>query len=166
MTESSDKYMCISDNDILPPKLSPNDWLSQMVAIMDRHPEIGLLTPQLPPQFLQMPYQILDDVIYAKAIGNTFKVCRMEAMKKIVPKIEQSLGKFGDDGHVSELIEQAGYKVAFCKNLFVCHLGQCLNWGYKPEEIALDPRKAGYGEPFTYKIVNEETFEPEPRWKM
>jgi GT2 family glycosyltransferase len=165
MVESSDKYMCITDNDVYPPKLSP-DWLSQMIDIMDKHPEIAMLAPQLPPQFLQMPYQVLDDVVYTKAIGNTFKVCRMSAMKEVIPKIEQKLGVYGDDGLVSELLEKNGWKIAFCKNLYCLHAGQCDNWGYKPEEVNQDPRKSGYGKPFSYNLVNEDTFEPETKWKI
>jgi GT2 family glycosyltransferase len=165
MTESNNEFYCISDNDVYPPKLSP-DWLSQMIAIMKKHPEIGILTPQLPPQWLQTPYQVLEDIVYAKAVGNTFKLCRMDVMKAIIPQIDQKLGAYGDDGQVSELVEKSGYKVAFCRNIFCLHAGQTINWGYTEEQIAKDPRKAGYGEPFSYALVNEQTYEPEPKWKM
>lgn len=160
MVESSSKYYVVSDTDVYPPKLTP-DWLSQMIAIMDRHPDIALLTPQLPPQWLQMPSNRKDeDVVYCKAVGNTTKLIRKEAFNKIVGKIEQAVGKFGDDGLVSDLLEKEGYKSAFCRNIFCYHAGQCDNWGYKPEEIAMDPRKSGYGKPYTYPIVNWETYEP------
>jgi len=165
MVESDNDYFCITDNDIFPPKLSPS-WLSRMLTIMDMHPEVAMLSPQLPPQALQTPYQILDDIVYCKAIGNTLKVCRREAMVKIINKIEQKLGAYGDDGLVSELLEKEGYKIAFCKDIYCWHAGQCLNWGYKPEEVNQDPRKSGYGQPFSYSLANEGTFEPEAKWKI
>lgn len=163
MTETSCKYYCITDNDIYPPKLSP-DWLEQMTTLMDKHPELGLLSPQLPPQWLQMPLNSTDDLVYCKAVGNTFKFIRRDLLK--IDGIEQALGRFGDDGQISDLIEKAGYKVAFAKNIFCFHAGQCDNWGYTKDQIDKDPRKAGYGAPFSYTVVNEDTYEPESRWKM
>jgi len=165
MVESSTRYMCITDNDIFPPKLTPS-WLSRMITILDNHPEVAMLAPQLPPQVLQTPYQVLDDLVYCRAIGNTLKVCRTEAMVKICNKIEQKLGAYGDDGLISALLEKEGYKIAFCRGIYCYHAGQCLNWGYKPEEVNQDPRKSGYGQPFLYNLSNEDTFEPEDKWKI
>jgi len=63
MTECESKYYVVNDNDVYPPKLTP-DWLSQMISIMEAHPELGLLAPQLPPQWLQQPYEVKDDIVY------------------------------------------------------------------------------------------------------
>jgi len=165
MVETADKYYCVTDNDVFPPKLSP-DWLSQMIDIMDRHPEIGMLTPQLPPQFLQMPYLVEKDVVYVKAVGNTLKLIRRAAADSTIKKIEQSLGKYGDDGYVSGMMREEGWKIAFCRDVFCFHAGQCTNWGYTGDQVTLDPRKSGYGAPYTYKIKNEETYEPEDSERM
>jgi len=162
MTESSSKYYCVSDNDVYPPKLSP-DWLSQIIGIMDAHPEIALLAPQLPPQGLQTPYEVHNDVVYAKAVGNTFKIVRREAFPL---NCSQVLGKYGDDGQISEMVHEKGYKVAFCRNIYCYHAGQCDNWGYNTQELDKDPRKAGYGPPFVYEIENEENYVPVGKWKM
>jgi GT2 family glycosyltransferase len=165
MVENKDEYYCVTDNDVYPPKLSP-DWLNQMISIMDNHPELAMLTPQLPPQYLQMPYDYNNEVIYAKAIGNTFKIIRRRSLNNIISNIEQSIGKYGDDGQISDLLNKAGWKVGFCRNIFCFHAGQCEDWGYTKEQIDLDPRKKGYGGHFKYKIVNEKTYEPEPRYKI
>jgi GT2 family glycosyltransferase len=165
MVESSDKYYCVTDNDVYPPKLSP-DWLSRMIAIMDKYPKLGLLAPQLPPQGLQMPFRVLEDIVYAKAVGNTLKVIRRESIDSVVKKMEQKLGLYGDDGIISNMMIENGWEVAFCRDVFCYHAGQCTNWGYTDDQIDLDPRKAGYGKPFTYKLVNEETFEPEPGFRL
>lgn len=152
-------YYIITDNDVYPPKLSP-DWLSQMITIMDNHPELAFLAPQIPPQWLQVPDKngIKEDIVYCKAVGNTFKLVRRKAFP--LDNYANIIGAYGDDGLICDLAKYDGYKVAFCRDIFAFHAGQCKNWGYKEDEIALDPRKSGYGEPFTYKILNEETYEP------
>jgi GT2 family glycosyltransferase len=159
MTEYYDKYYCVTDNDIYPPKLNP-DWLSQMISIMEKYPKLGMLAPQLPPQYLQQPYEVLEDIVKCKAVGNTFTLIRREAFPLEVIKNEQKLFAFGDDGLISYYMRKNNWEIAFCRNIFCYHAGQCENWGYKVEEIKLDPRKQGYGIPFKYDIVNEETFEP------
>lgn len=159
MTEYSQKYYCVTDNDILPPKLSP-DWLSQMVSIMEAHPRLAFLTPQLPPQCLQEPDmgRVMDDIVYCKAVGNTLKLVRRNSF----PDLKPILGAFGDDAVVCKQVSTMGYDVAFCRNIFCYHAGQCDNWGYKKEEVDKDPRKSGYGKPFIYSMTNEETYEPFP----
>lgn len=163
MTESHTKYYVVSDNDVFPPKLTP-DWLIQMINIMEKYPEIALLTPQLPPQAFQMPYALNEDVVLCAAVGNTFKVIRRDAFP--FDQYAQKLGEYGDDGLISELVHKSGKKVAFCRNIFCYHAGQCENYGYKEEDLGKDPRKINYGEHFTYKFVNEDTYEPEPMWRM
>jgi len=160
------KYYVITDNDVYPPKLFP-DWLSQMIAIMDAHPNLAFLTPQLPPQWLQQPNmkKIKDDIVYCKAVGNTFKLVRRKAFP--LESYVNIIGAFGDDSIVCELAKiERRYESAFCRNIFCYHAGQCKNWGYTDEEVAQDPRKAGYGEPYTYVLKDRETFEPYPENKI
>ena len=157
MTETSEKYYIVTDNDVYPPKVDP-DWLSQMIAIMDNHPELAFLALQLPPVSLQEPYQKESDIVYCKAVGNTFKLVRREAIK--LDGIKQEIGAFGDDGLFSDNVQRDGWKVAFCRNIFCWHSGQCTDWGYKKEEIALDKRKVGYGKPYIYEPKNMDTYEP------
>lgn len=159
MNEHNDEYFVVTDNDIYPPKLSP-DWLSQMINIMNNHSELGMLTPQLPPQRLQMPYETKDDIVYSKAVGNTLKLVRTKAFP--IKEYNQSLNTYGDDGLISDLMHKKGWKVAFCKNIFCFHAGQCKNWGYEEDQIHLDPRKIGYSGHFVYDIKDEETYEPLP----
>lgn len=163
MVNSDSPYYVVSDNDVLAPKLTP-DWLSQMVSLMNTHTDIAFLAPQLPPQGLQEPYMVTNDVVYCKAVGNTLKMVRKEAFP--VGMYPQTMDAFGDDGLVSSLVRERGYKVAFCRNIYCLHLGQTVNWGYKPEEINDDPRKAGYGAPFIYTVMDEETCLPEPKYRI
>jgi len=163
MTEEHSEYYVVNDNDVMPPKLSP-DWLSQMVALMDKHKELGMLAPQLPPQFLQTPLEVKNDIVYCLALGNTFKMIRRIAFP--IETFKQQLGAYGDDGLVSQKMRERGWKVAFCRNIFCLHIGQCKNWGYTPDQIAQDPRKSGYGKPFEYEINNMDTYEPADNYRM
>jgi len=160
MTEASQDFYMVTDNDIYPPKLTP-DWLSQMVKIMEAHPNLAFLTPQCPPQRLSEPDmdRVMDDIVYCKAVGNILKMVRRKAFP--LQSFRPTIGAYGDDGLVCDLVRSFNYESAFCRNIFAYHAGQCENWGYKKEEIDNDPRKAGYGKPFTYKIINKETYEPE-----
>ena len=163
MTESTEKYFCVTDNDVYPPKIEP-DWLTQMIAIMDAHPDLGLLAPQLPPQCLQEPYQVDKDIVRCLAVGNTLKLCRTEAFP--IRTYRQTLGAYGDDGLVSKMMREDGWSVAFCRDIFCYHAGQCVNWGYTSEQVAMDPRKSGYGKPYLYELKNTDTFEPIDKLKM
>jgi len=171
MTESTSEYYVVTDNDVYPPLLEP-DWLSQLIDIMDARPNLAFLAPQLPPQFLQMPEKddsgrvtTTGDVVYCKAVGNTLKVTRREAYP--FGDYEQLVGQYGDDGKVCELVRQKGWKVAFARNIYCYHAGQCVNWGYKPEDIDKDPRKSGYGKPFEYEVEDELKYIPkDPKWRI
>lgn len=157
MTESGSKYYVVTDNDIYPPRLTP-DWLEQMVKIMDEHEDLAFLAPQLPPIWLQEPIKAEKNVVYCKAVGNTLKIVRRKAYP--IEEYAQKTNKYGDDGLVCEKVRQKGWRVAFCRDIFCFHAGQCENWGYEENEIALDPRKQGYGEPFYYEISDMETYRP------
>jgi len=167
MTTADTPYYIVNDNDVFPPKLEP-DWLSRMLAIMDSHPTIAVLAMQLPPQSFQGPRGHDADVVYATAVGNTFKVLRNESVSLVMKSgvIKQDLMKFGDDGVLSSAMWAIGGHVAFCRDIWCYHAGQCQNWGYRDEEIAKDPRKAGYGEPFTYEFEDEEKYLPKEQWRL
>lgn len=164
MVDSKNPYYIVTDNDVIPSKHSP-DWLSHLVRVMDRYPELAFLTPQLPPQFLQMPTSMNDDVVFCKAVGNTFKIVRRDAYP--VECYEQSKESFGDDGLVSKLVHEKGYKVAFCRDMFCLHKGQTTNWGYEEKDLKDDPRKSGYGEPFKYEVTDMDSLLPvDPKLRM
>lgn len=167
MTTSDMPYYVVTDNDVFPPKLDP-DWLSRMIAIMDSHRNIGLLAMQLPPQSLQKPKGFDADVVYAQAVGNTFKMVRAEMISLAVKSgaLKQGLMKFGDDAILSSEIWLTGGAVAFCRDIWCYHAGQCEKWGYREEEIAKDPRKAGYGRPFLYEFEDEDKYLPKERWRL
>lgn len=157
MTESTNKYYVVTDNDIYPPKVSP-DWLKQMIAIMDNYDDLAMLSPHILPVGLMGPIKSEHDVVFCKAVGNALKMVRREAFPGI-GAYEQRLLAYGDDGLTSKIIRENGWRVAFCRHLFCYHAGQSDNWGYKPDEIHKDPRKQGYGKPFIVE-QDPETYIP------
>lgn len=157
MTESSNPYYVISDNDILPPKLEP-DWLQQMTAVMDRHPQLAMLTPQMPPLCLQQPVSMDDEVVYCTAVGNLFKLVRRDSIE--LDKINQQLDEVGDDSYMSQHVRVRGWQVGFCRDIFCYHIGQCKDWGYTREQIEMDRRRPEYGKPYVYDPLNGDTYEP------
>jgi hypothetical protein len=157
MTESSNKYYVVTDNDILPPKLEP-DWLQQMTAVMDRHPQLAFLAPQLPPVCLQQPLAMDDEVVSCIAVGNTFKLVRRDSIE--LDKINQQLDKVGDDSILSQHVRARGWQVGFCRDIFCYHIGQCKDWGYTREQIEMDRRRPEYGKPYMYDPKSMDTYEP------
>jgi len=147
-------YYIVTDNDIYPPDLTP-DWLTQMIEIMDRHPKLAMLTPSFPPLYLMEPNYSDGEVVFCKAVGNAFKMIRREA----VPQMDWPLYHYGDDGELSRAVQMTGWQVGFCKNIFCKHAGQTKNWGYNEAEVALDPRKSGYGAPYISEC-DPKTYEP------
>jgi GT2 family glycosyltransferase len=168
MTTADTPFYVVTDNDVFPPKLEP-DWLSRMLAIMNGNPSLALLAMQLPPQIFQRPSgERALGVWYCRAVGNTFKVVRTEALSAAMSQglLKQALMKFGDDGAVSTALIAMKYRVGFCQDIYCYHAGQCDKWGYRQEELAKDPRKIGYGKPFTYAFEDEEKYLPEKKWRL
>jgi hypothetical protein len=164
MVEQETPYYVVTDNDIIPPRLNPC-WLTQMISIMDRNPSIAILTPRLPPEFLMEPLSEGEEVIYCKAVGNTFKLVRRSAVHKLIGELSQKLGSYGDDGILSALIRASGLRVAFCKNLWCYNLERSVaDYGYTKEQLAQDPRKEGYDSDSSghnYLVKDWDTLEPE-----
>jgi hypothetical protein len=105
-----------------------------------------------------------DEVVYCGAVGNTLKVVRRKAFP--LDQFEPKLGAYGDDGMVSTWMISRGWDVAFCRNIYCWHAGQCHNWGYTDADVAKDPRKAGYGKPFIYEPLDKDTYLPPPELRI
>ena len=158
MVSSNSEYYVVTDNDFIPCV----GWLEKLKAIMDRNPKIGCLALQYWPHWPMSPIAKYTDYVYCRAIGNTFKMCRREAMEQVIYGIPQSLDAFSDDSKISEALRSKGWATGFAIDAYCYNLELTVpNYGYKPEELAMDPRKIGYlSQPETYEPVNWETLEP------
>ncbi len=148
MTPADTPYYVLNDQDYYPPMLDGQCWLERMVAMMDKYTSLGCLAAQVPPQVLQMPIEVLPDIVTCRAVGNSLRITRRSAWPQA--EFTQRLGGFGDDSILCKMMRDAGFHTAFMRGVYGLHAGQCHNWGYKESEIGMDPRKAGYGTPFKY----------------
>lgn len=160
-------YYCVNDADVYPPDTTTPmshgaprepDWLASMIGLMEAYPEIAILSAQLPPQSFQKPLKTLEKVVYCEAVGNTCKLVRRAAIP--VTEFKPELMKAGDDWEMCQWVRRRGLQVAFARNVYCYHAGQCPGWGYTDEQIKADPRKAGYGKPYTYGC-NETNWVPD-----
>ncbi len=163
-SDSETPFYVVTDNDIIPPDLTP-DWLEQMVSIMEANPDVALLTPQLPPTWLQEPYEKRGSIILCSAVGNTFKMLRRSSIP--IEELKKTKDRFGDDGILCKMLCAKGWKVAFASDIFCYNLERDENmWGYTLEQINQDPRKSGYGPPFSYIVKDWKTLEPPDTLKI
>jgi hypothetical protein len=156
LTTPEDTYYVSNDADTYPPYLDP-DWLSRMITEMEVYPDIGVMTPQLPPQVLLGPKYERGNHVVCTAIGNQLSLVRRAAWPiKLWP---QESGKFGDDLLRSVRMEASGFITAYMKDVWCMHGGQCDKWGYTDSQLAEDPRKVKYAPPYTY-VYDIQTYKP------
>lgn len=157
MTPADTPYYVLNDQDYMPPLLPGKCWLERMLDVMECEPGLGVLGAQLPPQFLAGPITKHRGFIECKAVGNALRLTRRVAWPQY--EFQQELGEFGDDSILCEAMRTRGFHTGFSDEVYCLHLGQCENWGYTDAEVAEDPRKSGYGKPFTYEY-DHDTYVP------
>jgi hypothetical protein len=108
-----------TDPDLVVPDVSPC-WLTQMLEILDRHPDFGILgigldQSNLPPvQEAERldPEEIVDDEIVEQPVGSVFTFIRRAA-----------LHSYYDDWRACESVARAGYRFGWALNVRALHLG-------------------------------------------
>jgi hypothetical protein len=115
---SSDPVV-VTDPDLVVPDLTPC-WLTQMLGILDRHPDFGILgvgldQSNLPPvQEAEnlSPTEIVDGEIVERAVGSILTFVRRAA-----------LHSYYDDWRACESVARAGYRFGWALNVRALHLG-------------------------------------------
>lgn len=161
MVPADCEFYVVTDGDFIPSV----GWLPKLLETMVKHQDLALLTLEYFPRWPLQPLENLGDYTRCKAVGNTFKLCRRSAVHEVIHSIPQALGAYGDDGLLCDLLDCQGYKVgyqngAYCYNLELT----APKWGYTPEQLAQDPRKAGYQEPIRYTPLDWDTLTPPPEF--
>ena len=109
----------VTDPDLVVPELSPC-WLTQMLDILERHPDFGILgigldqsnlPPVQEPENLS-PEEILDGEIVERPVGSIFTFVRRSA-----------LHSYYDDWRACESVARAGYRFGWALNIRAFHLG-------------------------------------------
>ena len=109
----------VTDPDLVVPDLTPC-WLTQMLGILDRHPDFGILgvgldqsnlPPVQEPEKLA-PDEIVDGEIVERPVGSIFTFVRRTA-----------LHSYYDDWRACESVARAGYRFGWALNVRALHLG-------------------------------------------
>ncbi|MFA5013931.1 MAG: glycosyltransferase family 2 protein [Actinomycetota bacterium] len=142
MAESD--YFITSDNDILVPNLEP-DWLTQMVAIMDKRPDLGALALQ-PHKFIGLePSKHPNDgeILYTPMTGAVMRLMRRDAVWKAGgwEKVIRT-GRNHEESTLCSRLSAVGYKYGYTNNMYAFHAfgikDETDYWGYpkemKPED--------------------------------
>jgi len=110
----------VTDPDLVVPELDGPCWLTQMLDILERHPDFGILgigldqsnlPPVAPPENLS-PEEILDDEIVLGPVGSILTFVRRDALKS-----------YYDDWRACESVARAGYRFGWALNIRAFHLG-------------------------------------------
>jgi glycosyl transferase family 2 len=115
----SDPYI-VTDPDIVVPASEPS-WLSHLLALMDRHPDFGLiglgLDPSNRPSVLEPelidPAQLVDGEIVETGVGTVFQAIRRRAL----------VTAYRSDGETCTAVHRAGWRVGWACNIRGLHLG-------------------------------------------
>jgi hypothetical protein len=144
----------VTDPDLVVPDRSPC-WLTEMLDILDRHPDFGILgvgldQSNLPPVQKPekiAPEEIVDGEIVEQAVGSVFTFVRRGA-----------LGSYYDDWRACESVYRAGYRFGWALNIRAFHLGwddyklhpghlaSKLRYGAEYREVNLIPRAPSLAE--------------------
>lgn len=127
------KYFVNTDNDCIPPGLSPC-WLQQLEKLMDTHPEFAAIS--LRPQVLVGVGPIFRDakeVVENNVAGGSFRIMRTEAVKAVGGWLDDFENR-QEEWNICTKLRKAGHKVGYAKELFCYHMFGNGNWGY-PKDV-------------------------------
>ena len=116
---TSDPYM-VTDPDLIVPDLEPC-WLTRMHALMEEHPDFGLVGIGLDQSNLPSvqdaesidPGEIVDGEIVERAVGSVFTLIRRDALRS----------PYDTDWHTCQSVARAGYRYGWALDIRAYHLG-------------------------------------------
>ncbi len=116
---TSDPFM-VTDPDLIVPDLQPC-WLTRMRAILDDHPDFGLIGIGLDQSNLPAvqeaesidPAEIVDGEIVERAVGSVFTLIRRDALR----------APYDTDWRTCQSVARAGYRYGWALDVRAYHLG-------------------------------------------
>lgn len=134
-----------TDNDCLPPLLEP-DWLTQINALMDRHPEFGAISMR--PQILVGVGKIFDaehEVAENNVAGGSLRLMDTALVRKVGGWRDEKGQNRSEEWHISGKLRGEGKKVGYARDLFCYHMfGEDHAWGYGDIDHKHGDRKCAY----------------------
>jgi len=137
---SSDPFV-VTDPDIVVPDLQPS-WLAQMLALMERHPDFGLLgigleganrPPVLDPEVID-PATVVGDHVVETPVGTVMMMLRRGALSE----------PFSTDWETCRNVARDGRRVGWAKDIRAVHLGWD-DWRLHPAHLAHKQFNWDYG---------------------
>lgn len=147
------KYFVNTDNDCIPPKLSP-DWLRQLEGLMDKYPEFAAIS--LRPQILVGVGPIFRDaaeVVENNVAGGSFRIMRTDLVKQVGAWTDEFENR-QEEWNICTKLRNAGHKVGYARDLFCYHMFGDGNWGY-------DKNTKHYHNPASEVYAKDEEYDPE-----
>lgn len=128
-------YYISTDNDLLCAKLEP-DWLSRLVALMDKYKHLGAIACR--PQILvgrgDHGFAEAEDVLEMGHVGAHLRIMRTAAVKECGGwRYDWNRRRNDEERYIAGALRTLDLKVAYAKNIRCCHLWKDDNWGYPPE---------------------------------
>lgn len=155
-------YCVFFDNDLLVPNLEP-DWLSQQIALMQKHPEYGCIA--LRPQVLVGAVEQNPDteVIENNHVGATFMMFKTELIKQVA--WDDVFTNRVADWRLGDILKEKGLKMGWARDIRCYHIfGKNGNWGYNEDtphfHRPIWPPSEWYDENFGLDKFDVNTFEP------
>ena len=126
----SERYVD-SDNDCLVPKLAPEDWLTQLNGLMDRHPEFAAIAMR--PQILVGVgplFKNAEEVVENNVCGGSMRLMDTAAVRA-VGGWRDEFSNGSEEWLIAGKLREIDKKVGYARDLFVVHLfGTDSHWGY------------------------------------
>jgi hypothetical protein len=146
---TSDPFI-VTDPDVVVPELQPS-WLARMLAILERHPDFGLLAlgcdlanrpppPVLDPEIID-PATLVDGEIVETGAGTIFQFIRRDAF----------VTDYRSDAAACTAVRRAGYRAGWSPDIRGLHLGWD-DFRLHPDHL-LAKREGGIGYPESYGEV-------------
>lgn len=149
---SNSKYVVTVSNDVFVTK----SWLTKLILIMEKNPQIGLLTPltdnigsNCPRALMAVakhkllkpgePFELINKLPsrFAYCSGNVSMFCAVLRKKMIdeIGVLDERFTCWGNDDDYNDRIRQSDYKSAVALNCFVSHIHSITkNQVFSPEE--------------------------------
>lgn len=146
----SEYFVCI-DNDILPPPILKEDWLEQLVDLMEKYEDYVAIACRYPVMvgtgnIYEQADINGDDIVEFPHPGGSLRIMKTNIVDFVGGWDRKEAGRGSEERYICGKLNEAGFKTGFATNIHCLHLWgdkQTDNWGYpkdwKPEDTGHSP---------------------------
>lgn len=145
LTLVASEYYVDSDNDILVPKLSPQDWLTELHALMVKNPEFAATAMRC--QFHVGAGNFFKDapeIAENNVVGGSMRMMKTDIVRRVGGWRNQYENR-SEEWNISGKLKKEGYKIGYARDIFCYHMfGEDHAWGYGANDHGHGDRKCAY----------------------